>query len=198
MLPGRLESSKSLKRESSAGFRPAVQKDNRWGVKTIVWLLKVEQLRLAPFWATARAATTSTKTLNDAPRVLNGSGGLKHSASQRQPSAWYAEPFGPHVARIFHTLERRVRARGLQQGCALVGRVPSRGAGLAFPSECELSRVVAAEVKDRPFDVPWLVLESSHAAQVWRWEPQTPLESIWTEIAEHAERHPDWPDATAD
>ena len=77
MLPGRLESSKSLKRESSAGFRPAVQKDNRWGVKTIVWLLKVEQLRFAPFWATARAATTSTKTLSDAPRVLNVSGGLK-------------------------------------------------------------------------------------------------------------------------
>ena len=40
---------------------------------------------------------------------------------------------------IFHTPERRVRARGLQQGCALVGRVPSRGAVLAFPSECELS-----------------------------------------------------------
>ena len=32
-----------------------------------------------------------------------------------------------------HTLERRVRARGLQQG-----RVPSRGALSAFPSECEI------------------------------------------------------------
>ena len=50
---------------------------------------------------------------------------------------------------------------------------------------------------DRPFDVPWLVLDSSRAAQVWGWKPQTPLEAIWTEIAEHAERNPDWLDATA-
>jgi hypothetical protein len=32
----------------------------------------------------------------------------------------------------------------------------------------------------------------------WGWKPQTPLEAIWTEIADHAERHPDWLDATAD
>jgi len=44
------------------------------------------------------------------------------------------------LARIFHTPERRVRARGLQERrCVLVGRVPSRGAVLAFPSECEIS-----------------------------------------------------------
>ena len=57
---------------------------------------------------------------------------------------------------------------------------------------------VAAEAKDRPFDVPWLVLDSSLAAQTWGWKPQTPLEAIWTEIAEHAEKNPDWLDATAD
>ncbi len=42
-------------------------------------------------------------------------------------------------ARIFPTLERRVGARGLQPGGALVGRGPSRGARLVFPSEGELS-----------------------------------------------------------
>ena len=46
-------------------------------------------------------------------------------------------------ARLFHTLQRRVRARGLQPGCALVGRVPSRGAVWAFPSESELSRLAS-------------------------------------------------------
>ncbi len=41
-------------------------------------------------------------------------------------------------ARIFHT-HRRVRARGLQgRGRSLVGRVPSRGALLPFPSEYEI------------------------------------------------------------
>jgi len=60
------------------------------------------------------------------------------------------------------------------------------------------SHTIAAEAKTRPFDVPWLVLDSSRAAQVWDWQPQTPLEAIWTEIAEHAEKNPEWLDATAD
>ncbi len=57
---------------------------------------------------------------------------------------------------------------------------------------------VKAEAKDRPFDVPWLVLDSSRAVQTWGWKPQTPLEAIWTEIADHAEKNPDWLDVTAD
>jgi CDP-paratose 2-epimerase len=60
------------------------------------------------------------------------------------------------------------------------------------------SHAVKADAKGRPFDVPWLVLDSSRAGQVWDWKPQTPLETIWTEIADHAEKHPDWLDATAD
>jgi CDP-paratose 2-epimerase len=57
---------------------------------------------------------------------------------------------------------------------------------------------VAAEAKERSFDVPWLVLDSSVAARTWGWKPQTSLAAIWTEIAEHAEANPDWLDATAD
>jgi CDP-paratose 2-epimerase len=57
---------------------------------------------------------------------------------------------------------------------------------------------IAAEGENRPFDVPWLVLDSGRATQVWGWKPQTPLEAIWTEIAEHAEQNPDWLDGTAD
>ena len=57
---------------------------------------------------------------------------------------------------------------------------------------------VTAEAQDRPFDVPWLVLDSSLAAQIWDWKPQIPLAEIWTEIAENAEENPDWLDASAD
>ena len=46
--------------------------------------------------------------------------------------------------------------------------------------------------------VPGMVLDSSLAAQVWGWKPQTPLEAIWSEIADHAEKNPGWLDATAD
>jgi CDP-paratose 2-epimerase len=57
---------------------------------------------------------------------------------------------------------------------------------------------IKATAKDRPFDVPWLVLDSSRAEQTWGWKPQTPLEAIWTEIADHAEKNPGWLDATTD
>jgi CDP-paratose 2-epimerase len=57
---------------------------------------------------------------------------------------------------------------------------------------------VGAETATRPFDVPWLVLDSSLVRRVWNWTPRTSLESIWTEIAEHAEKHPDWLEMTAD
>jgi hypothetical protein len=57
------------------------------------------------------------------------------------------DPSSGSLARTFHA-PRRVRARGLQgRGRSLVGRVPSRGALLPFPSECEtcgLADAVAA------------------------------------------------------
>jgi CDP-paratose 2-epimerase len=57
---------------------------------------------------------------------------------------------------------------------------------------------IAAENTSRPFDVPWLVLDSSKAAQVWNWRPQTSLESVWIEIAEHAENNPNWLELSVD
>jgi len=57
---------------------------------------------------------------------------------------------------------------------------------------------IGVDANDRPFDVPWLVLDSNRVGQTWGWQPQTPLEAIWTEIAQHAEQNPDWLDATAD
>ncbi len=60
------------------------------------------------------------------------------------------------------------------------------------------SHEVAVEKETRPFDVPWLVLDSARAQHVWDWKPQTPLEAVWTEIADHAENHPNWLEATLD
>jgi CDP-paratose 2-epimerase len=59
-------------------------------------------------------------------------------------------------------------------------------------------RQIAAEKAARRFDVPWLVLDSSLAQRAWRWQPQTALEAIWTEIAEHAENDPSWLTVTMD
>jgi CDP-paratose 2-epimerase len=51
---------------------------------------------------------------------------------------------------------------------------------------------VEVECKSRPFDIPWLVLDNRAAEKYWDWKPQTPLKSIWVEIAEHATKNPQW------
>lgn len=44
----------------------------------------------------------------------------------------------------------------------------------------------------RRFDIPWMVMDSALAKQAWDWTPETTLEEILMEIAEHAEQHPEW------
>ncbi len=51
---------------------------------------------------------------------------------------------------------------------------------------------VASVPQTRPFDLPWMVLNSALAARQWGWRPQTQRDEILNEIARHAEKHPDW------
>lgn len=88
----------------------------------------------------------------------------------------------PRVINVSGGLERSASLRQLSAWCA----------------DRFGSHTIGADAQSRPFDVPWLVLDSSRAGQAWGWKPQIPLEAIWTEIAEHAEKHPDWLNATAD
>lgn len=46
----------------------------------------------------------------------------------------------------------------------------------------------------RPFDIPWLVLDSRKARRIWDWAPQRSVTSVLSEIANHAERNPNWLD----
>jgi CDP-paratose 2-epimerase len=50
----------------------------------------------------------------------------------------------------------------------------------------------AADPSERPYDVPWLVLDSGRASAATGWTPQIGLPQILEEIAEHAAAHPDW------
>ena len=45
---------------------------------------------------------------------------------------------------------------------------------------------------NRPYDVPWLVLDSREALDATGWKPQFTLPQILEEIAAHASSHPDW------
>ena len=55
---------------------------------------------------------------------------------------------------------------------------------------------VSSDARERPFDIPWLVLDESQASSTWNWQPERTMESILTEIGEHAERHPNWLELT--
>jgi CDP-paratose 2-epimerase len=44
----------------------------------------------------------------------------------------------------------------------------------------------------RPFDVPWVVMDSTRSMQAFGWQPEISLAQILEEIAAHVKTHPDW------
>ena len=56
---------------------------------------------------------------------------------------------------------------------------------------------VGVDPSPRPFDIPWMVLDSTLASQVWGWQPQRTLDDILDEIARHAQKHTDWLEISA-
>jgi len=51
---------------------------------------------------------------------------------------------------------------------------------------------VASDANPRPFDIPWMVLDSSLAEKQWQWSPKIRLPQVLDEIARHAEQNLDW------
>jgi CDP-paratose 2-epimerase len=53
---------------------------------------------------------------------------------------------------------------------------------------------VTSDPQPRPFDLPWLVLDSTKASALWKWKPEFGLPEILEQIAVRAETRPDWLD----
>ncbi len=51
---------------------------------------------------------------------------------------------------------------------------------------------VMADANPRPFDIPWMVLDSTAVGETWGWKPQTPMADLLEEIARHTEQNPSW------
>lgn len=49
-----------------------------------------------------------------------------------------------------------------------------------------------ADLRPRPYDIPWMVMDASHAERDFGWRPAMSRDEILQEIACHAESHPDW------
>lgn len=54
------------------------------------------------------------------------------------------------------------------------------------------SNTVVSDLTPRPFDIPWMVLDSKLAGEIWNWQPAIDLEAICREIADWAEKNPQW------
>jgi CDP-paratose 2-epimerase len=51
---------------------------------------------------------------------------------------------------------------------------------------------VSQNLEMRRFDIPWIIMDTAKARNVWEWQPETPLHEILEEIAIHAEHNPTW------
>lgn len=51
---------------------------------------------------------------------------------------------------------------------------------------------VGKDPRPRPFDLPWVVLDASLAAEAWGFSPRRGTREILEEILRHAEAHPRW------
>ncbi|MEL7355037.1 MAG: NAD-dependent epimerase/dehydratase family protein [Cyanobacteria bacterium J06560_6] len=54
--------------------------------------------------------------------------------------------------------------------------------------------VVEKSAVERPFDIPWMVLDALEAKAVWNWMPETSIEQILEEICEFAKENESWCD----
>ena len=59
------------------------------------------------------------------------------------------------------------------------------------------SNAVAQTDIERPFDIPWMVLDATAAKEAWGWQPQTTIQSVLSEISAFAETQNDWCDLSA-
>lgn len=57
---------------------------------------------------------------------------------------------------------------------------------------------VGSDPKMRPFDIPWMVMDSALARKTWNWKPEISLEALLEEISEHARQNPRWLDVSAE
>ncbi len=101
-----------------------------------------------------------------------------------------------HPRDLVPLLLKQMDSAGKSGGLINAGGGRNHGMSLSQLSAWCAERFGPHEIKgtdvDRPYDVPWLILNSERATEVWDWRPATPLEAILDEIAQHAGRNPKW------
>jgi CDP-paratose 2-epimerase len=107
-----------------------------------------------------------------------------------------------HPDDIVPLIDRQIRAAGRVDAPRVVnvsGGIESARSLAQLSAWCRGrlgDHAVDSVAERRPFDVPWLVLDSALARRTWNWAPSRTTESICEEILSHAQAHPDWLEIT--
>lgn len=127
-----------------------------------------------------------------------------HAHARRRPLRFIGfDGTGKQTRDVFHPRDLAIladvqmnctRSGGQQIYCA--GGGPSNAISLAqLTAWCDQRfgpHAPAADPNPRPYDIPWVVMDSSDARRDFAWRVEYPLPKILDEIAEHADRHPGW------
>jgi CDP-paratose 2-epimerase len=49
-----------------------------------------------------------------------------------------------------------------------------------------------ADLNERPYDIPWVVMDNHDCDRHFGWQPEIPVADLLEEVARHAEANPDW------
>ena len=91
----------------------------------------------------------------------------------------FAEPLHSNKPRIINV------SGGIQNSLSL--RQLSRWCEARFGEN-----IVVETETERPFDIPWMVLDATKASHIWQWSPQTSIDEVLTGIADFAETQSNW------
>lgn len=105
------------------------------------------------------------------------------------------DAFHPRDLAALLTIQMRTERKG---GCRIynAGGGPANSMSLAqLTAWCDDrfgKHAPQPDTRERPFDIPWMIMDNQSVQQEFGWHSETSLASILTEIAGHAREHPDW------
>lgn len=129
-----------------------------------------------------------------------------HSHAARRPLRYIGFGGAGHQVRDALHPEDLARLLLLQMEAAETGGVRTFNLGGGAKNSMSLGQLTSAcdeffgphqpsaDLRERRFDLPWVVMDSSETKRHFGWEPKRTLHSILEEIAAHVRRHPEWLD----
>jgi CDP-paratose 2-epimerase len=127
-----------------------------------------------------------------------------HAHAQRRPLRFIGfDGTGQQTRDVFHPRDLAVLADA-QINCRRSGGQRIYCAGGGRDNAISLAQLTAwcdrrfgphaptPDPRPRPYDLPWVVMDSSDAERDFQWRVEFPLANILEEIALHAGRNPDW------